>query len=102
MCSDFIITLFQLGVNMKTHIYEVCGGEKLTLREMRCSALLKQEEVAKKLTVDQSAISNWERGTTRPLRKYHKKLAKLYGVTVEQIETAICESTVTEGSYDAE
>lgn len=60
----------------------------MTLRDMRCAALLKQEEVAKKLNIDQSAVSNWERGATRPLRKYHKKLAKLYGVTPEQIENA--------------
>ena len=51
--------------------------------------MLKQEEVAKKLLVDQSAVSNWERGTAKPLRKYRKKLAKLYGVTVSEIEEAI-------------
>lgn len=63
----------------------------MTLRDMRYHALLKQEEVAKKLNVDQSAISNWERGTARPCRKYHKKLARLYGVSPEAIEGAITE-----------
>lgn len=63
----------------------------MTLRDMRCAALLKQEEVAKKLHVDQSAVSNWERGA-RPLEKYHKKLAKIYGVTVEDIRAAIEEA----------
>lgn len=61
----------------------------MTLRELRENASLKQEDVAKKLTVDQSAVSNWERGTARPLAKYRKKLAKLYGVTVSEIEEAI-------------
>lgn len=61
----------------------------MTLRELRENAMLKQEEVAKKLLVDQSAVSNWERGTAKPLRKYRKKLAKLYGVTVSEIEEAI-------------
>lgn len=61
----------------------------MTLRELRETASLKQEEVAKKLTVDQSAVSNWERGTAKPLRKYRKKLSKLYGVTEEALEEAI-------------
>lgn len=61
----------------------------MTLRELRESALLKQEEVAKKLKVDQSAVSNWERGTSKPLRKYRKKLSKLYGVTEEVLDAAI-------------
>lgn len=61
----------------------------MTLRELRLHSLLKQEEVAKKLNVDQSAVSNWENGKTNPLRKYRKKLAKLYGVTEDALETAI-------------
>lgn len=61
----------------------------MTLRELRLRSLLKQEEVAKKLNVDQSAVSNWENGKANPLRKYRKKLAKLYGVTEDALETAI-------------
>ena len=57
----------------------------MNLRELRKNAGLSQTAVAKKLNVDQAAISNWERGINPPLKKYHKKLAKLYGVSKEQI-----------------
>lgn len=57
----------------------------MTLREMRERAGLLQEDVGKKLNVDQTAVSNWERGKSRISRKYHKKLAKLYGVTVDDL-----------------
>lgn len=59
--------------------------EKLTLKELREKAGKTQAEVARKLRVDQSAVSNWERGINPPLRKYHRKLANLYGVTVEEL-----------------
>lgn len=57
----------------------------MTLKELRERAGKTQAEVALKMHVDQAAVSNWERGINRPLRKYHKKLAKLYGVTVEEL-----------------
>lgn len=60
----------------------------MTLKEMREAAGLRQEDVAKKLNVDQAAVSNWERGKTGISRKYHKKLAKLYGCTVEELLNA--------------
>jgi len=55
------------------------------LREYREKAGLRQVDVAKKLNVDQTAISKWESGDNRISRKYHKKLAKLYGVTVDEL-----------------
>lgn len=58
----------------------------MTLRELRVNAGLRQVDVAKKLTVDQAAVSLWERGKTTPCRKYHKKLARLYGCSVEEIQ----------------
>ena len=59
------------------------SGERL--RELRIAANLKQEEVAKKLNLDQTAISHWERGCTQPLQKYRKRLAKLYNVSVAEL-----------------
>ena len=53
--------------------------------EMRKAARLTQEDVAKKLDVTQSAVSKWERGASRPLKKYQKKLAKLFGCTIEEL-----------------
>lgn len=58
----------------------------MTLRERREAAGLVQEAVAKKLDVTQAAVSRWESGDTKRIsRKYHKKLAKLYGCTVEEL-----------------
>ena len=42
-------------------------------------------DVAKKMNVDQGCVSKWESGETRPSRKYHKKLARLYGCTVDEL-----------------
>ena len=52
---------------------------------MRLKAGLTQVELAKKLNVDQAAVSRWENGETRPLRKIHKKLAKVLGCTVDDL-----------------
>lgn len=61
----------------------------MTLRELRLAAGLMQSEVAKKLNVTIIAVSNWENGKNGISRKYHKKLAKLYHVTDEEIIAAI-------------
>lgn len=63
----------------------VKGGETVTLAERRKAAGLTQEVVAKRLDVDQGSISNWERGIYIPHRKYRKKLARLYGCTVDEL-----------------
>lgn len=65
----------------------------MNLREYREKAGLRQVDVAKKLNVDQTAISKWESGDNRISRKYHKKLAKLYGVTVDKLLSKTEEST---------
>ncbi len=57
----------------------------MTLREFRLKAGLRQEDVAKLLDLDQAAVSYWESGKTRPLKKHQKKLAKLYGCTIEEL-----------------
>lgn len=57
----------------------------MKLKELRESAGLRQEDVAKKLMVDQSTVCKWETGASTPLRKYHKKLAKIYGCTVDEL-----------------
>lgn len=57
----------------------------MKLREYREKSGLRQVDVAKKINVDQTAISKWENGENRISRKYHKRLAKLYGVTVDEL-----------------
>lgn len=56
----------------------------MTLKERRQKAGLTQENVAKIVDVDQSAVSLWENGK-KPLFKYRVKLAKLYGCTVDEL-----------------
>ena len=55
------------------------------MRELRLAAGLRQIDVAKEMNVDQGAVSKWESGENKPCRKYHKNLAKLYGVTVAEL-----------------
>lgn len=57
----------------------------MTLKELRLKAGLTQEQVAKLVDVDQAAVSYWESGKYKPLRKYQRKLAKLYGCTVDEL-----------------
>lgn len=57
----------------------------MTLKELRIQAKLRQEDVARQLDVNQAAVSRWETGDTKPSRKYHKRLAKMYGVTVDEL-----------------
>ena len=57
----------------------------MSLRDRRIAAGLTQAEVAKKLDVDQSAVCHWEKGRGGPIRKYQKKLAKIYGCTVDEL-----------------
>ena len=63
----------------------------MTLKELREKAGLRQMDVSKRMDIDQTAVSHWESGKFRPSRKYHKKLAKLYGCTVEELVQAIPE-----------
>lgn len=64
----------------------------MTLRELRQNAGLTQADVEKKFDVNQSAVSYWESGKTKPCKKHRVKLEKLYGCTEEQILTAIEET----------
>lgn len=57
----------------------------LTLRERREKMGLLQEQVARILEVSKTAVSNWEKGKNKILPKYQRKLAKLYGCTVEEL-----------------
>ena len=64
----------------------------MTLRERRVATGLRQEDVARRLEVDQSTICHWEYGRNEPLRKYKKRLARLYRCTLEDIEASAAET----------
>lgn len=68
---------------MKSHIER--RTHKLALKELRERSNLTRAQVAKKLNVDLSCVTHWELGDWRPARKYHKKLARMYGVTVDEL-----------------
>lgn len=44
-----------------------------------------QEESKRKLNVNHTAVSNWEKGKNKPCRKYHGLMAKALNVSVEQL-----------------
>ena len=57
----------------------------MSRRTLRQHAGLTQSELGKELNVDHAAVSNWERGVNKPLRKYHRLLATALHVTEEQL-----------------
>lgn len=60
----------------------------MELKEIRENAGLRQADVAKKLRVNISAVSNWERGLNGIASKYIRPLTRLYGVTEAEIRSA--------------
>ena len=60
----------------------------MELKGIRENAGLRQADVAKKLRVNISAVSNWERGLNGIASKYIRPLTRLYGVTETEIRTA--------------
>lgn len=57
----------------------------MTLKDRRITANLRQEDVARELEVDQSTVCKWELFGNVPLPKYQRKLAALYGCSVEEL-----------------
>lgn len=57
----------------------------MNIKKYRKLAGLTQEQLAKKMNLDQTAVSHWENGKTRPARKLHKKLARVLGCTIEDL-----------------
>lgn len=57
----------------------------MTLKERRQNAGLRQIDVAQRLEVDQTAVSRWETGESKPVKKYREKLAVLYGCSADDL-----------------
>ena len=62
-------------------------GEVLKDHRTRCS--MTQEFVAESLGVSRQAVSKWENGTADPSTSNLLKLAKLYGMTPEELIRAV-------------
>ena len=58
-------------------------GEKI--RTLRKKAGLSQEALAEKLGVSRQAVSKWETGTADPSTSNLLALAKLFGVSAEEL-----------------
>ena len=64
-------------------MYDYTFGEYIY--KLRTSADLSQSELAKKLGVSNKAISKWENGKAKPQVDMLKKLAIVFGVSVESL-----------------
>ena len=62
-------------------------GEVLKDHRMRCS--MTQEFVAEAMGVSRQAVSKWENGTADPSTSNLLKLAKLYGISPEDLIRAV-------------
>ncbi|MBA2678215.1 MAG: helix-turn-helix transcriptional regulator [Ktedonobacteraceae bacterium] len=61
----------------------------MTLKELREAKNLTQLEVAYELKTTPGTISNWERGVQEPRLNQVQSLAKLYGVSTDEIIRAV-------------
>ncbi|RSM36876.1 XRE family transcriptional regulator [Amycolatopsis balhimycina DSM 5908] len=76
------------------------GGRRTRLIRARKAAYYTQESLAYALNVDPTTVGHWERGRSEPLPYKRPKLAKLLGVSREQLEALLAEgqATTTEAS----
>lgn len=61
----------------------------------RLAAGMTQTAVAEKLSVDPSTVSRWEASETIPEPKHFPKLAKLFGMTAEEVVSLFDESAAS-------
>ena len=64
---------------------QVCKSLGESLKEHRLRCQMTQEFVAERLGVSRQAVSKWENGTSDPSTANLLALAKLYGVSAEEL-----------------
>ena len=57
----------------------------LKVREIRKSLGISQSELAQKVNVNQTAVSQWERGIVTPSLDNAKRLADVLGCTIDEL-----------------
>lgn len=60
-----------------------------SLKEMRLRSGYSRPQVANKLNVSDTAIAHWEAEDWTPSEKYHKPLARIYGVPLADFRAVI-------------
>lgn len=60
----------------------------MSFKSAREKSGMTQQDLATALDVDQSTVSLWEIGKTRPRAKLLPKIAKLLGVTIDELMTS--------------
>ena len=70
---------------------QVCKSLGEVLKEKRVQCQITQEFVAEHLGVSRQAVSKWENGTSDPSTSNLLALAKLYGVSAEELLRSIQE-----------
>jgi len=61
----------------------------ITFRELRTRAGLSQREVAESCDLQQSSVSRWESGDTRPCAKLRERLCERLRCTPEELRDAL-------------
>ncbi|WP_410675473.1 helix-turn-helix domain-containing protein [Amycolatopsis sp. cmx-4-68] len=77
------------------------GGRRFGFIRARKKACFTQESLAHALNLDPTTVGHWERGRTEPLPYKRPKLAKLLGVTPDELEDLLAEGTDREVSKPA-
>ena len=60
-------------------------GGAMTIRQLRQEHDWTPEQVARQVRVAEITVERWERGEQRPQLRYRRRLADLFGVSVEAI-----------------
>lgn len=69
----------------------------MTLKELREAVARNQVEVAAECRVSTTTVSAWERGAVKPRLIHVRELARIYHVTIAEINSAIAETEKQSG-----
>jgi len=69
----------------------------MTLRELREKRSMTQMEIAVAVEVSLPTVGAWEKGTSRPRPIHVRKLATLFGVSIEEMQ-AVLDTTAQSAS----
>lgn len=65
------------------------GGDKVSLKELSKEKKITQQEIADTIGVHQTLVSQWFTGKTKPSLDHAQMLAKLLGVSTDDVISAV-------------